>query len=56
MHDYDNEDDWYKELVEFAQMHCAGHLVKDRQAWVEGWQLNSPQDAFYDEYPEYIDQ
>lgn len=47
------EDAWYEALKLIAHRHHEERLVRDREAWVSNWQNENPEDAFYNEYPEY---
>lgn len=50
------EDEWYVALKQVASRHRKEGLVRDREAWVSNWQNENPEDAFYNEYPEYRDE
>ena len=44
---------WYIELLNVAARHNCVKLVRDKEAWCECWQDQTPEECFYDEYPEY---
>jgi len=51
--EFDNADDWYEALRMVAGAHMCTGLVRDREAWTSNWKNEKPEDAFYNEYPEY---
>ncbi|MBU0703771.1 MAG: hypothetical protein KKC18_07875 [Chloroflexi bacterium] len=53
MHDYDNKDDWYDDLVAIAGRHHNKSAVRDREGWTMNWQAETPAQAYYGEYPEH---
>ncbi|MDD2721633.1 MAG: hypothetical protein PHH47_13020 [Gallionella sp.] len=50
---FDTADDWYEALVILASAHMVRNLIRDREAWTSNWQNEKPEEAFYNEYPEY---
>lgn len=52
---YETADEWYDALITIAGSHCVTHLVRDREAWTSNWQNETPEKAFYTEYPEYYE-
>lgn len=53
---FDTPEDWYEALKEIERGHMASGLVRDFDAWTSNWKNEKPEDAFYNEYPEYRDE
>ncbi len=51
--DYANADEWYNALVEIAESHNNGRGVTHFESWTEFWETETPEDAYYDEFPEH---
>lgn len=50
---FDTAYEWYRALKEVAGSHMLSRLVRDFDAWTLNWENEKPEDAFYNEYPEY---
>lgn len=54
-HGFENADEWYGALVALAQSLSVVQLVRDREAWIEAWGSMTPEEAFFNEFPEYVE-
>lgn len=53
MRDYDDKDDWYDALVALAESHDNKQGVRDREGWTGNWRNETPEQAYYAEFPEH---
>jgi len=53
MNEYDDADDWYSDLVAIAERHGNKSAVRDREGWTYNWKNETPEDAYYEMYPEH---
>lgn len=49
---YENADGWYAALQAIARKHGCLNNVRDKDGWIGDWQEESPETAFYSEFPE----
>ena len=47
---YETVEEWFKLLQELSRQH--GRNILDFDAWTENWENESPNEAYYKEYPE----
>ncbi len=52
-HDFACFEDWYEELKSVAGWHDNAPAVRDPDDWICKWEAASPEDTYYDEYPEH---
>lgn len=52
---FETAEEWYGALKQVAGAHMLSSLVRDFEAWTSNWENEKPEDAFYNEYPEYQD-
>ena len=38
---FTNAEDWYAALIEVAESHLLGHMVRDEEAWTSDWENES---------------
>lgn len=53
MHDVDDKDEWYAALVMIAERHDNKRAVIDREGWTFSWQHETPEQAYYGEFPDH---
>ena len=51
--EYETRDAWYEALTEVAQKHDNTSAVRDRVGWTFNWRNETPEEAYYSEYPEH---
>lgn len=52
-HTYESKDEWYDHLVVVATNHANRTAVRDKEGWVDNWRNQTPEEAYYDEFPEH---
>jgi hypothetical protein len=52
-HEYTSSDDWYDALKAIAAKHDNTRAVRDREGWTDNWRNQTPEFAYYDEFPEH---
>lgn len=50
---YEDKDDWYAALEALAESHNNKRGVRDRDGWTMNWRHETPEQAYYGEYPEH---
>jgi hypothetical protein len=50
---YNNRFEWYERLKEIAYKHNNEFSVRDRDGWTYNWMHESPEQAYYEEFPEH---
>ena len=50
---YEQRDEWYEALQKIARSHDNERAVRDYEGWTDGWDEVSPEDCYYQEYPEH---
>ena len=54
-HNYSNSIDWVAALIRVAEKHRCERLIRDFEAWTANWINETPDEAFYAEYPAYAE-
>lgn len=52
-HDFECPEDWYEALKAVAKRHDNTAAVRDYDGWTCAWEDASPEDTYYNEYPEH---
>ena len=53
MHNYESAEEWFDRLRDIAASHDNASAVRDFQGWTEDWESQTPEEAYYAEYPEH---
>ena len=52
-HNYTSSDDWYEALKAIAKKHNNISAVRDQEGWTSDWENQTPELAYYEEFPEH---
>lgn len=52
-HDFETKQDWYDALVDIAKEHGNKDAVRDLDGWTYKWKQETPEEAYYSEFPEH---
>lgn len=52
-HDYKDKHDWYEALTNIAKRHDNKGAVRDFEGWTFNWEHETPEYAYYSEFPEH---
>ena len=52
-HSFESNEEWYESLVDIAKTHQNTGAVRDFDGWTENWKNETPEEAYYSEFPEH---
>lgn len=52
-HDFETSEEWHEALKLVAAKHDNKSAVRDFDGWTMNWENETPEEAYYSEYPEH---